>query len=363
MSSCTENNSSKRDSFEESREQKRVKVSRSFSFVNSDDHNGTSFRLSSGSFSATNTEPKTELAKGEGTPGMRKSLDDFHQLLSQGMKISSPVRGASLYEEMHIGVYERQGKRDYMEDRHEVYMVSPEDKTETMAPIATIPHAFFAIYDGHGGPKCVDFVNSHLHNYVTQHPCFNKEPMFALKEGILKTEKEFKEMVLKEDLDGMQGSCVCVALIHGNTLYVASVGDSGAILCRKGEQIKLTYPHTPKNPSERQRVLQLGGKIKEDRLCHPKWNPGLVNIAVTRSLGDIYFKEQQYTQDVPSGLIAEPEITKIVLTKDDSFVFMASDGYWDVVSTQETVNFVTQLTNLFNASEICQQLTQLALQR
>jgi len=294
----TENkeNDHTRDSVEESREQKRKKVSRSFSFVNSDDHSGTSFRLSSGSFSATNTEPKIELAKGEGTPGMRKSLDDFHLLLSQGMKISSPVRGASLYEEMHIGVCERQGKRDYMEDRHEVYMAaSPgSNKTEPMPSEKrfTIPHAFFAIYDGHGGPKCVEFVNSHLHDYVTQHSCFNKEPMVALREGILKTEKEFKEVVLKEDLDGMQGSCVCVALIHGNTLYVASVGDSGAILCRKGEQIKLTYPHTPKNPSERQRVIQLGGKIKEDRLCHPKWNPGLVNIALTRFLGVVYFKEQ-----------------------------------------------------------------------
>jgi len=108
----------------------------------------------------------------------------------------------------------------------------------------------------------------------------------------------------------------------------------------------------------------VGGKIsKEDRLCHPKWNPNLVNIAVTRSLGDVYFKDQKYVQESPSGLISEPEITKIVLTKDDSFVFMASDGYWDVVTTQETVNFVQQMANLFSASEICQQLTQLALQR
>jgi len=62
------------------------------------------------------------------------------------MKISSPVRGASLYEEMHIGVCERQGKRDYMEDRHEVYMASPgSNKTEPMPSEKrfTIPHAFF----------------------------------------------------------------------------------------------------------------------------------------------------------------------------------------------------------------------------
>src|SRR4051812_26913640 len=109
-------------------------------------------------------------------------------------------------------------------------------------------------------------------------------------------------MLFREDLDGLLGSCVCVALIHGNTLYVASVGDSAAILCRKGEHLKLTYPHTPKNKSECKRVLELGGKIKvcnstllahyfqHDRLCHPKWNPSFVNIGVTRAIGDVYFK-------------------------------------------------------------------------
>jgi serine/threonine protein phosphatase PrpC len=190
----------------------------------------------------------------------------------------------------------------------------------------------------------------------------------------------------RDDLNGMEGSCVCVVLIHGNTVYAASVGDSQAILCRAGQYWKLTYPHTPRNQSERSRVLQVGGKIKvnildilligkDNRLCHPVWNPSMVNIAVTRALGDVYFKDKQYLGETVSGLISEPEITKVVLTTEDSFLFLASDGtnisifcrffagYWDVVTAGETVTHILQLSNIMSPPEICQQLTQMALQR
>lgn len=55
------------------------------------------------------------------------------------------------------------------------------------------------------------------------------------------------------------GTTATVALLRdGIELVVASVGDSRAILCRKGKSIKLTIDHTPERKDEKERYrLQL----------------------------------------------------------------------------------------------------------
>ena len=45
-------------------------------------------------------------------------------------------------------------------------------------------------------------------------------------------------------------------------------------------------------------------------------------LSVSRSFGD-----KKY---IHSGLIADPEITKIELTKDSLYLIMATDGFWNV---------------------------------
>jgi len=103
--------------------------------------------------------------------------------------------------------------------------------------------------------------------------------------------------------------------------------------------------------------------MKGNRLCHPKWNSSLVNIALTRAIGDVYFKEPQFTDNLQSGLIAEPDIIEVVLTKDDAFVFLASDGYWDVITPQETVKLIEDNERGLTPTEMCQFLTETALKR
>lgn len=50
------------------------------------------------------------------------------------------------------------------------------------------------------------------------------------------------------------GTTATVALLRdGIELVVASVGDSQAILCRKGKPIKLTIDHTPERKDEKER--------------------------------------------------------------------------------------------------------------
>lgn len=59
------------------------------------------------------------------------------------------------------------------------------------------------------------------------------------------------------------GTTATVALLRdGIELVVASVGDSRAMLCRKGKAVKLTVDHTPERKDEKERYGC------EDGVCH-----------------------------------------------------------------------------------------------
>lgn len=54
------------------------------------------------------------------------------------------------------------------------------------------------------------------------------------------------------------GTTATVALLRdGIELVVASVGDSRAMLCRKGKALKLTVDHTPERKDEKERCVML----------------------------------------------------------------------------------------------------------
>lgn len=54
------------------------------------------------------------------------------------------------------------------------------------------------------------------------------------------------------------GTTATVALLRdGIELVVGSVGDSRAMLCRKGKALKLTVDHTPERKDEKDRYMML----------------------------------------------------------------------------------------------------------
>lgn len=80
---------------------------------------------------------------------------------------------------------------------------------------------------------------------------------------------------------------------------------------------------------ERTRIQKTGASVHWRK---GSWRIGDAGIQVTRSLGDVDLK--------PSGVCANPEITSFTLTASDSFLILASDGLWDVVTNEEAVQFV-----------------------
>lgn len=62
------------------------------------------------------------------------------------------------------------------------------------------------------------------------------------------------------------GTTATVALLRdGIELVVASVGDSRALLCRKGKAVKLTIDHTPERKEEKERYLSAADVASQGR--------------------------------------------------------------------------------------------------
>jgi len=148
-------------------------------------------------------------------------------------------------------------------------------------------------------------------------------PLEALKTIFIEIHKEVSGWAV------YSGTTACVSLIIRNTLYLANVGDSRAILCRNKEAIRVSFDHTLQVPEEVERIRKLGGEITEG-------NPPRVKgmISITRALGDSM---------IHPFIIAEPHTVQIDLTPEDEYLIMASDGLWEKVSDERAMEIVSNL--------------------
>ena len=147
-------------------------------------------------------------------------------------------------------------------------------------PIAS----FFGVYDGHGGKKASDFTAQTLYPLILG--LSNTEPSLesAVVKAFAKTEEDFLALAAKDQWS--DGTTAVIAIVDDkNKLLVANIGDSEAVICRKGEHRLLTHPHNvAKSKAETERVVSAGGKIWNQRVAHPSMNPRMFSIAVSRSM-------------------------------------------------------------------------------
>ena len=108
----------------------------------------------------------------------------------------------------------------------------------------------------------------------------------------------------------------------------------------------LSVDHLPTtNAAEVARVEAAGGRVIGGRVG---------GLAVSRALGDHALKDM--------GVTAVPECTTQALTGADSYVLLASDGVWDVLSLEGAHALVLQ-HEAEPLAEIAQRLVQAAVQK
>lgn len=66
------------------------------------------------------------------------------------------------------------------------------------------------------------------------------------------------------------------------------------------------------------------------------------NLNLSRSLGDLKYKQTKQLPPEAQMITAEPDITVNALQPDDEFFILACDGVWDCLTNQEAVDFVRE---------------------
>jgi len=292
---------------------------------------------------------------------------------SEGSQVENKFPGG--YD---VSVRALKGNRVYMEDE---YYVSNGGR-------------FAAVFDGHGGGGVSAFlrdglygkISKHLtaHNTANQNNNTNKittqslceeadddklllsssnfssdSSLRAIVRSIRSAFVEVDDEILKMDDLHYQGSTALAIWLHENptsgqrTLLSANIGDSRAVLSRNGRAVNLTRDHKPDDEIERKRLISLGEEIEWDDYCQVH---RIRNLSLSRAVGD------RYAKPAVSG---EVEIQLLPLSesgeKKDKFVVLASDGLWDVMTSQECVDFIQDCLN--DSSTTMRKVTPLERQR
>ncbi|CAN6326958.1 unnamed protein product [Urochloa humidicola] len=215
---------------------------------------------------------------------------------------------------LNCGYSSFRGKRASMEDFYDIKSSKIDDKQISL----------FGIFDGHGGSRAAEYLKEHLFDNLMKHPEFMTDTKLAISETYRKTDSEFLDAERNSHRD--DGSTASTAVLVGDHLYVANVGDSRAVISKAGKAIALSEDHKPNRYDERKRIESAGGIV----MWAGTWRVGGV-LAMSRAFGNRLLK--QY-------VIAEPEIQEQEINDELEFLIIASDGLWDVVPNEDAVTLV-----------------------
>ncbi|CAN8229773.1 unnamed protein product [Cochlearia groenlandica] len=227
-----------------------------------------------------------------------------------------PVSGGGLSQNgmFSYGYASSPGKRSSMEDFYETRIDGVEGEIVGL----------FGVFDGHGGARAAEYVKQNLFSNLIRHPKFISDTTAAIADAYKQTDSEFLNSENSQNRDA--GSTASTAILVGDRLLVANVGDSRAVICRGGNAIAVSRDHKPDQSDERQRIEDAGGFV----MWAGTWRVGGV-LAVSRAFGDRLLK--QY-------VVADPEIQEVKVDSSLEFLILASDGLWDVVSNEEAVGMI-----------------------
>ncbi|XP_065021094.1 probable protein phosphatase 2C 59 [Musa acuminata AAA Group] len=232
---------------------------------------------------------------------------------------SSPVSGGGLSQnrKFSYGYASSPGKRSSMEDFYETRIDGVDGEIVGL----------FGVFDGHGGARAAEYVKEHLFSNLIRHPKFISDTKSAIADTYRHTDSEFLKSEISQNRDA--GSTASTAILVGDRLLVANVGDSRAVISRGGKAFAVSKDHKPDQTDERRRIEDAGGFV----MWAGTWRVGGV-LAVSRAFGDRLLKQ---------FVVADPEIQEEVVDHSLEFLILASDGLWDVVTNEEAVAMIQSI--------------------
>ena len=231
--------------------------------------------------------------------------------------------------------------------------------------------SYFAVFDGHGGEECSEFLEKNFLNYLVENANFPFDIKLSMIEACQKVEEGFFKEFCKDKIEdsNFSGSCALIAVVFDNKVYIGNIGDSRAIMsiCGGTKVKQLTMDHKPDNVKEFERALKNGSKIylddnddidrDESKIPFIKDKTELEkmkavkeksteekifrvypsDLAVMRTIGDIKAKKKEYG-GIPGTIINIPEIFIYDINGNDDFIVLGCDGIFDDLSNEEVIN-------------------------
>jgi len=278
------------------------------------------------------------------------------------------------------------GRREGMEDRFTI---------RNLSTTAGRDGAYIGVFDGHNGAAVADELQRHLHEVVASRLAVHANVTEALKAAFVSFEETCA--ACSPAASDVSGSTALVAVLQDCQVHIANLGDSRAVaakydkllrsanvcwpegshvevldavnadllgqraiieevrsmkrglyilrMLRDGSlrpfrqsslrllsalrAVRLTIDHKPDLESEVQRIESLGGKVD-----YPASKSGIARIgglATSRCFG---------SNSVRPYVSSVPDVLAYTLDDQWSFIVLATDGVWDVLSDQYVVDLV-----------------------
>lgn len=209
---------------------------------------------------------------------------------------------------------------------------------------------FTGVFDGHGGAAVSKYIQQVLYHKIKTNirleeggiVTHSSLPLSSVVKSIGSAFDEIEDEILSNDDLQYQGSTAVAVYLHEDsqtserTIISANVGDSRAVLSRRFNAVDLTRDHKPDDELEKQRIQSMGETVEWDPYAQVS---RVKNLSLSRAIGD------RYAKPVVSG---EVDIKLFPIgnnndndeNDDDDFIILASDGLWDVFTSQDCVSFV-----------------------
>lgn len=197
-----------------------------------------------------------------------------------------------------------QGLRMYQEDRHVCF------KYNNMY--------VFCIFDGHGGSIASEFCKNNTEQVIKY--INSIYGIYDLNEVIRKTYAILDNMIMGLNIN--DGTTSLIVFVTPDRIFFSNAGDSMAMIGFEDDKTEMcSYEHKVGDKSEIKRIEAAGGKIETNSGMHR-----INGINLSRSLGDKHSKKY---------IISKPFIKSYKRTSNMRYIFMASDGIWDVMNKDE----------------------------
>ena len=247
--------------------------------------------------------------------------------------------------ELRWGVSAMQGWRMEMEDAH---------TCETRLKLKG--WSFFAVFDGHAGPKVSEYCSQNLLGTIMQKVDEKKDDEEAVSKKMKEGFFDIDAKLLRDSAEERGGTTVISCMVSPDKFIWANCGDSRGLLCRKGKLEFSTIDHKPMNEQERKRIEKAGGTVMMQRVNG--------SLAVSRALGDFAYKSMEEKKPYEQLVSPEPEMHIMDRSPDDQFLLLACDGIFDVMKNEEIIQYVLHHLEIEESlSKICSDLIDMCLNK